>query len=172
MPRQAGSCRLSQTLGITVAVSLLERDVPPIHAADSASASASLRFAMLGKFTAQGHEVVSFFRASRRWASKCHLWQGRLVHSALSSLQPVRHAPSQFVVATSRRSAAPGSQFGGAAGYGSSGFRLVVRQAPLAASAPGLIVRPVLWLAIPAMPNPSIERTSPGKPGAASHVKR
>jgi hypothetical protein len=44
--------------------------------------------------------------------------------------------------------------------------------APLAAGASGFIVRPVLWLAIPAMPNPSIERTRPGKPGRASHVKR
>ncbi len=60
-----------------------------------AFATASLRFAMLGKFTAQVHEGVSVFPASKRWAKKCHLWQGHWVHGVLSSLQFVRHAPSQ-----------------------------------------------------------------------------
>jgi len=30
----------------------------------------------------------------------------------------------------------------------------------------------ILWLRLNAWPNPSIERTSPGKPGAASHLER
>jgi hypothetical protein len=137
-----------------------------------AFATASLRFAMLGKFTAQGHQrrlVLPRIEASGRekpsLAGSLGSWRLAVTSTSSARSQTV-------VVGAPRRSAAPGSQFVGAAGYGSSGFCSVVRSAPLAASVPGLIVRPVLRLAIPAMPNPSIERTSPGKPGLASHVKR
>jgi hypothetical protein len=137
-----------------------------------AFATASLRFVMLGKFTAQGHEGVSFFRASRRLHRETPSLAGSLGSWRLVVARPCSARSQSVVVGASRRSAAPGSQFMGAAGYGSSEFCSVVRSAPLAPSAPGFIVRPVLWLAIPAMPNYSIERTRPGKPGRASHVKR
>jgi hypothetical protein len=137
-----------------------------------AFATASLRFVMLGKFTAQGHErrlVLPRIEASGQekpsLAGSLGSW--RLV---VARAWPARS--QSVVVGAPRRSAAPGSQFVGAAGYGSSEFCLVVRSAPLAAGDPGFIVQPVLRLAIPAMPNPSMERTRPGKPGRASHVKR
>jgi hypothetical protein len=114
---------------------------------------------------------AAFFQASAHRA-RSHLWQVWLDRSVLSSPQLVRHAPGQFMVGASRRSAAPGSQYGGAAEYGSAGLArlrdLEVRSAKLA---------PPYHLgnteAAPrVMPNYSIERTSPGKPGLASHVKR
>jgi hypothetical protein len=138
-----------------------------------AFATASLRFAMLGKFTAQVHQrrlVLPRIEASGQ--------EKPSLAGSLSSwrLAAARHCSARsrsVVVGAPRRSAAPGSQFVGAAEYGSSESCLVVSLAPLAASAPSLIVRPVLRLAIPAMPNPSIERTSKGlRPFAASHVKR
>jgi hypothetical protein len=137
-----------------------------------AFATASLGFVMLGEFTAQGHQrrlLLPRIEVSRQekpsLAGSLGSWRLAVARACSARSQSV-------VVGAPRRSAAPGSQFMGAAGYGSSGFRLVVRSAPLAAGDPGFIVRPVLRLAIPAMPNPSIERTRPGKPGRASHVKR
>jgi hypothetical protein len=108
----------------------------------------------------------------RHRARRSHLWQGRWVHSALSSLRLVRHAPSRFVVGASRRSAAPGSQFGGAAGYGSAGVARL-RRPELRSTMLSRVSRQASSVAfVGAMPNPSIERTRPGKPGRASHVKR
>jgi hypothetical protein len=137
-----------------------------------AFATASVRFVMLGKFTAQVHQrrlVLPRIEASRQekpsLAESLGSWR-------LCAARACSARSRSVVVGASRRSAAPGSQFRGAAGYGGSGFRLIVRSVPLAAGDSGFIVRPVLWLAIPAMPNPSIERTRPGKPGRASHVKR
>ena len=75
------------------------------------------------------------------------------------------------VVGAPRRSAAPGSQSVGAAGYGSSVL-------PLGEAGAVGSKRPRPYRLAPsvachrAMPNPSIERTCPGKPGHASHVKR
>jgi hypothetical protein len=95
-----------------------------------------------------------------------------LVCSALSRQQFARHAPSQFVVGASRRSAAPGSQFVGAAEYGSF-YVSLCRQAGAIGSRWSRPYRLAPSVARhPAMPNPSIERTCPGKPGQASHVKR
>ena len=75
------------------------------------------------------------------------------------------------VVGASRRSATPGSQLVGAAGYGSSvllgGKHCAVGSKR---SRPYRLASSVARQ--PAMPNPSIERTCPGKPGHASHVKR
>ena len=81
-----------------------------------------------------------------------------------------RRLMSQFVVGASRRSAAPGSQFVGAAGYGrclSFGCYAAAVQSRVKfrASSSKSACRS-------ARPNPSIERTRPGKPGRASHVKR
>jgi hypothetical protein len=75
------------------------------------------------------------------------------------------------VVGASRRSAAPGGRSVGAAGYGS----LVLSRRRVGAigskrSGPYRLASSEARHG--ALPNPSIERTSPGKPGAASHVKR
>jgi hypothetical protein len=171
-PRQAGASLSCQTLGVTVARSILERTVPSIHALGSASAMPLFVSRCLASSPRRGNEGVSLFRASRRLRQEKPSWQGRWFHGRLAVARTCSARSQSVVVGAPRRSAAPGSQFMGAAGYGSSGRRLVVRSAPLAAGASGLIVQPVLWLAIPAMPNPSIERTRPGKPGRASHVKR
>jgi hypothetical protein len=171
MPRQAGSCLSSQTLGITVAASLLEQAAPSIHAAGSllppprfvsrCLASSPRRFTKVSRSSLHRGvgprntifgRVVGFMAFCRRFG--------------LFGTLPVscgwRFAPQccawQSVCGRCR--------------VRQLWFCLVVRSAPLAAGVPGLIVRPVLWLATPAMPNPSIERTSPGKPGLASHVKR
>jgi hypothetical protein len=64
---------------------------------------------------------IAFPQEPRHRARRSHLWQGRWVHSVLSLLRLVWHAPSQFVVGASRRSAAPGSQYWSAAEYGSAG---------------------------------------------------
>src|ERR1041384_4381549 len=126
---------------------------------------------MLGKFIAQVHEDVSFFLASRRWSQKCRLWLSRVVLSA--SAAPACSARSQsVVVGASRRSAAPGSQLWALPGTAALLSRFFGKPLRLAPGVPGLIVLPVLRLATGAMPNPSIERTCPGKPGHASHVKR
>jgi hypothetical protein len=108
----------------------------------------------------------------RHRARRSHLWQGRWVHSVLSSLRLVRHAPSQFAVGASRRSAAPGSQYWGAAGYGSAGVTCLLRPELRSTmlSRGSRQARSVACRSV--MPNPSIERTRPGKPGRASHVKR
>jgi hypothetical protein len=137
-----------------------------------AFATASLRFAMLGKFTAQGHQRRLVLPRIEVSGQEKPSLAGSLRSWRFAVARPCSARSQSVVVGASRRSAALGSQFKGAAGYGSSGFCLVVSSAPLAAGVPGLIVRPVLRLAIPAMPNPSIERTSPGKPSLASHVKR
>jgi hypothetical protein len=114
---------------------------------------------------------AAFFQAPAHRA-RSHLWQVWWVRSTLSSPQLVRHAPGRFMVGASRRSAAPGSQYRGTAEYGSAGLAclrgLEVRSAKLA---------PPYHLGNTetgprAMPNYSIERTRPGKPGRASHVKR
>jgi hypothetical protein len=79
---------------------------------------------------------------------------------------------SQSVVGAPRRSAAPGSRSLGAAEYGSLGPKRC-REAGVIA---GKKCRPYRLASSvahqSAMPNPSIERTRPGKPGRASHVKR
>jgi hypothetical protein len=115
---------------------------------------------------------IAFPQEPRHPARRSHLWQGRLVHSALSSLRLVRHAPSQFVVGASRRSAAPGSQ-------GFERCRVRHRYARLYAQSCSTLRHmaspwhPGNTEAAPSvMPNLSIERTRPGKPGRASHVKR
>jgi hypothetical protein len=75
------------------------------------------------------------------------------------------------VVGASRRSAAPGSQFVGAAGYGS--VVLLAVEVGAVGNTQARPYRPASSVACQrAMPNPSIERTRPGKPGRASHVKR
>jgi hypothetical protein len=115
---------------------------------------------------------IAFSQEPRHRARRSHLWQGRWVHSVLSSLRLVRHAPSQFLVGASRRSAAPGSQYGGAAGYSSAGVARLLRPA-LRSTRLSRASRQASSVACgSAMPNPSIERTRPGKPGRASHVKR
>jgi hypothetical protein len=84
----------------------------------------------------------------------------------------VRHAPGQSVVGASRRSAAPGSQQLGAATRGSAGSASVSRPRPIGSSGSraSRLARPE---SVPrVMLNPSIERTLPGKPVSASHVKR
>jgi hypothetical protein len=79
----------------------------------------------------------------------------------------------QFVVGAPRRSAAPGGQSVGAAGYGSSVFSFCHE-----AFAIGTRRSRSYRLALPgaghrARPNPSIERTLSGlRPPSASHVKR
>jgi hypothetical protein len=115
---------------------------------------------------------MAFSQEPRHRARRSHLRQGRWVHSALSSLRLVRHAPSQFVVGASRHSAAPGSQYWSAAEYGSAGVARLSRP-ELRSTMLSRVLRQASSVACGSvMPNPSIERTRPGKPGRASHVKR
>jgi hypothetical protein len=115
---------------------------------------------------------IALSQEPRRRARRSHLWQGRQIHSALSSLRLVRHAPSQFVVGASRRSAAPGSQYWSAARDGSAGVACLLRPELRSTTLARVSqqARPVAFGSV--MLNPSIERTRPGKPGRASHVKR
>jgi hypothetical protein len=87
--------------------------VPSIHAADSAFATASLRFVMLGKFIAQVHPrrlVLPRIEASGQenppLAGSLNSWRLAVASACSARSQSV-------VVGASRRSAAPGSQFGG-----------------------------------------------------------
>jgi hypothetical protein len=81
----------------------------------------------------------------------------------------VRQAPGQSVVGASRRLK---SQQLGAATEGGAEL-LSVRSPKYIAQENARVSRLARSEAVPsAMPNYSIERTSPGKPGAASHVKR
>jgi len=76
------------------------------------------------------------------------------------------------VVGASRRSAAPGGQAVGAAGYGSSRLSLCRGAVVIGGrrSRPYRLASPVARQR--AMPNPSINRTCPGKPGHAGYLKR
>ena len=78
------------------------------------------------------------------------------------------------VVGASRRSAAPGVQFIGAAGYyGSSGLVLCHGVGAVGGRSPRPYRSESSVARHRAMPNPSIERTSQGlRPCAASHLKR
>jgi hypothetical protein len=81
----------------------------------------------------------------------------------------VRHAPGQSVVGASRRLK---SQLLGAATEGSADLESVPRPRHIAQEN-ARVSRLARSEALPgAMPNYSIERTRPGKPGRASHVKR
>ena len=85
-----------------------------------------------------------------------------------------RRLNSRFVVGALRRSAAPGSQFVGAAEYGSRVLSLRCYPAAMRARSE---CRALQHMVQPpcARPNHSIERTSSGKlrlPPAAAHVKR
>jgi hypothetical protein len=105
---------------------------------------------------------------------------------ALSLPRRGRHAPGQWVVVASRRSAAPGSQELSAAMEVSAGPACAASSARMATKSPCLAKPERLPIqnagssrsgeaaASPSvMPNPSIERTSQGlRPCAASHVKR
>jgi hypothetical protein len=91
---------------------------------------------------------------------------------AVNSSQCRTGGQCQFVVGASRRSAAPGGQAVGAAGYGSSAFSSC-REARTIGNRRSTVYRlQSSGAGQRARPNPSIERTSPGKPGLASHVKR
>jgi hypothetical protein len=78
---------------------------------------------------------------------------------------------SQNRVGAPRRSAAPGSQLIGAAVYGSD-FPSLRCYAPFIVVEVSFRASNHKAACLCARPNPSIERTSPGKPGAASHLKR
>ena len=96
-------------------------------------------------------------------------WQGTVASGVLSLHRCVRHAPGQGVVGASRRLK---SQSVGAAVSGGGSFTVCAR--PLmhalreSCRAARVTPRPLHRV----MLNPSIERTRPGKPGRASHVKR
>jgi hypothetical protein len=97
-----------------------------------------------------------------------HLWQTRSV-GALALSRRVRQAPGQWLVGASRRLK---SQRLSAALNGSARSASVAR-AQYIAQENARVSRLASSVVVPsAMPNYSIERTSPGKPGAASHVKR
>jgi hypothetical protein len=141
----------------------------PSEREGSVSSSLTLHLASIERrFTRD----IALPQEPRHQARRSHLWQGRRVHGALSSLQLVRHAPSQFVVGASRRSAAPGSQYWSAARDGSAGVARLQRP-ELRSAMLSRVSRQASSVAFGSvMPNPSIERTRPGKPGRASHVKR
>jgi hypothetical protein len=78
---------------------------------------------------------------------------------------------SQFLVGAPRRSAAPGSRSWGAARGGAELARL--SRPELLSTTRSRAARLVSTVVFGGAPlNSSIERTSPGKPAAASHVKR
>jgi hypothetical protein len=163
MPRQAGSCRLSQTLSIT------SRPVRSWLLMSLRSAS-QIEFTCLAakpSVTACGlsPKLNTALAANRNVAKE----EGQ-AGSASAPTQPhPAVSGSQPVVGASRRLS---SQFWGAA-RGSAGIarlpRHELRSATLSLAAP-----PVSSVLIGgAMPNYSIERTSQGlRPCAASHVKR
>jgi len=96
-------------------------------------------------------------------------WLARGLKSVLAVRQGVRHCSGQLVVGASRRLV---SQQWGAAMNGSARPVRLSRSEYIAkeTAGPSRLARSS---AMPrAMPNYSIERTLPGKPVSASHVKR
>jgi hypothetical protein len=81
-------------------------------------------------------------------------------------------ASNQVVVGASRRSAAPGGQSIGAAGYGCSSLSLRASTVVVVAKSGGFFVFTGSGPCQRVMPNPSINRTCPGKPGHAVYLKR
>ena len=194
MPRQAGSCRLSPTLGIArVRIQMqghrgahsLRCWVTAVRAARPASLASSAR--------------TEAFEASRSPAPACrakHKTIGRKGSSHVISgaatfwVRSFQSRSAEKVVFAGRakgsqkrvlgkaelrlpqtqalrRSAKPNTR--GRAGtrcYAAlaGGARLLSGSAAQRTMRAGCVHRP--------LPNPSIERTSPGKPGAASHLKR
>jgi hypothetical protein len=98
-----------------------------------------------------------------------HLWQGRSSVCALALRRRVRQAPGQWVVGASRRLK---SQSLGAAVSGGGNFAVCARPLMHALRVSGRAARVTPRPLHRVMLNPSIERTCPGKPGHASHVKR
>jgi hypothetical protein len=163
MPRQAGSCLSSQTLGITVSVAMFAIPL-------------SLRSLLLFRWS-----LVALRRLSPR--SLCLRFAGSGVCSFQAALVLPLHCEAPEVTSVSagagraarqcvvqskyapRRSVSwrclIGSYFSAFAG------RLAVMGSTFSVGVSG---RKVPWQR--AMPNPSIERTCPGKPGHASHLKR
>jgi hypothetical protein len=106
--------------------------------------------------------------ASRLWSHVV----GSFHPSACGVSGGCRLSSSQGVVGASRRSAAPGGQSVGAAEYGCSFLSLLAHTSVVLAKSGGVFAFAGSGPCQRVMPNPSIERTCPGKPGHASHLKR
>jgi hypothetical protein len=96
-------------------------------------------------------------------------WQSTVASGVLALHWCVRHAPGQGVVGASRRLK---SQSVGAAVSGGESFAVCARPLMHALRVSGRAARVTPRPLHRVMLNPSIERTRPGKPGRASHVKR
>jgi len=182
MPRQAGSCLSSQTLGIA-RVRIKMRNTrsafasghwaTAAHAARPASLASSARPVVLHPGErccteplshARGVESLSWAVQQRpiRWLLSAVGGQSYVLSFAgcragefggTSGLRPCFSSAS-------RRSASQGCS--GHAATSFSLFASVATQRTMRAGS--VVLRP--------LPNPSIERTCPGKPGHASHLKR
>jgi hypothetical protein len=122
--------------------------------------------------------VVQSFAKKAKWAGTAglsparhcaHAGQGRSNAGVLALRRRVSHAPGQLLVGASRRLK---SQSVGAAVSGGASFAVCARPLMHALRVSGRAARVTPRPLHRAMLNPSIERTSPGKPGAASRVKR
>jgi hypothetical protein len=163
MPRQAGSCLSSQTLGITVSVAMFVIPLSlrslllcrwllvPLRRLQqsglclrfASSGVCSFQAALVLPLHCEAQGVASVSAGAGRAARQC------VVQSKNAPRRPVsrRRLAGSYLSAFAGRLAVMGSTFS----VGVSGHK-VARQR--------------------AMPNPSIERTCPGKPGHASHLKR
>jgi hypothetical protein len=173
-PGKAGSSLSSQTLGITVGRHAFGPPQPSLSLESNAPAllcffgSVHQILGALFKAPPFGHMALTRCNASRPWSYVA----GSFHPSVCGVGGGCCSASNQSVVGASRRSAAPGGQSVGAAAYGGSFLSLRACSAVVVAKSRGVFTFAGSGPCQRVMPNPSINRTCPGKPGHAGYLKR
>ena len=166
--RPAGASRSCQTLGLVktaVRSALSVRTVPPGPSTRVASRCFPARNQMRSHPAASSHSRKSTRHLARRstsQSSRCRFQAEGGYALCQLVVRASRGLTGQFVVGAPRRSAAPGSQSVGAAGYGSI-VSVCCYSSPMLSKArfPAYQCK----AACPRVrPNPSIERTCTGRP--------